>query len=1654
MTGKRSRGGGGNVVNDGDKIIDPAFTALEALLVPSSKSQQSSQYEIPDNILLVQNLENGLSDQLVEAWAKLGQTSATSNSFIDATTQLEKLLHSLSREEAFRIQGLNIIRSILDGHLKLIYRALYTQRPSSVIPPLQLLHRFATFQQGAVADDTYFAFDFSLAVLPKLLIPPKHSSQEGTGDGVKKGKSAQRSIRYYMAELLLAFLKYCSSKARADCITQRQLIEPLLKNVSHDDPEQLVALLHTLYNQAMDISLPKPAKTSFFSEWVLGRILHIIKIIESLPTGHELSPNVTFNLITDICTRTSCGVRFEDRGWYSPGMLDDTEKRKSYKVYNRVLLAFSRMLDLNNKKQEELLIAIFGACPEIVAAYTSSTNLRIVPKPTAGFLRWFNQYSKIIALPIPQTLIDSNQVLEFPPAVNIVVENILPSPITRQMLETGLQSSSQIVRHFLLSLQVQAMMKLQKVVTLYDNKGWISGKSALLEEIYRRLPELTNVASMKPFGSYNSTLLISKWLRLYVTVFADISATAKIDISARMMDIVLHLVPSNQSGENSFDLNNVPALVLEMRNLLFVQGIVPVPAKFWNKPDHREYSLLTYLILFATVVRDRSIFSEIAKVLVKITSPTYLFQHDFPISPIHILIESLKVIMLNSSQRDSRTIWYLINEAIARCLRSPFKYIDQAKQFSGEDYHGRSFSPFLTALIEQWAYLAQSNNDEQKATATVLHAIKKIVVDFCLSGEDFHTSQAHLLHLVTNDGDLKYKDDIAMYCSLPDVVTAATSLVYGLLPPDRNTLVFDAQRFVFPNAGSDVVTPDQPLDAQLTDIGFLELYRLYRAAEYGVIHAKNLLPVSTVAGLLAGRLSCDVQEAAMKYIRRKDYWQHLLWMPEDESFVKLEFTKSFFIFVNTVMNKNTTSKEELGFVYDYITTMLPMARKSSKIVGSFIPGLALLDRQTLLGILSENMKYSNRKIAARICGEAISALLTVSPSTVGDFQDVDDLLQLAVVSEDEKLVFETRTLLRSKRQITFKSDIQYLGQVFDSSNKDLYDLVCDVMVASKEAFTYVINNHCDSIIAMKTDSLLLFAKAIADCLFDNNDKSPFYKRRDGIENIPVPAAKTLIECIKRVGASRVEQDSDFFIKVVLVLSTEEDCALFYEHITCHSNKPNSAHRIAYTHAMYHCNAVTSNIKEDAARYMKSVVARITRYLSESESLSPQQLAIIVSATNFFSEFPHAFAFGKYVNPPIQAAIARWANKEEVMNFAFSLMFTASKPGDLEYVKFLQMIAESGQKYLSDSPTTEPSSLSITRACMVHYLYFLNPQSHVDAFVATRLMMLYSGTCGPADRLLLSVFHTMDTLMNLSASVKIASYRFTYDVNMQMTFCDQVAQGLEFVLSGKTFGNSIKHMSNENFQYSSAHAKSVSAYMDHCNTAKCATNPYAVYDPLFMLPVIMDIASRGLVDAKLLTENHCIGYVINCLGKGGSVCEMARRTLIQLIKLFENSRYKERDMICLLLYNLHYLVEEFEKSQAASSADKATPMHIPPIIATVYANLIPVLANPGHFLYESAIRYLTEAPVPKLLESTKQLDIPLYRVLLPSGDVDGYSRATNWMLNVLVMALKSKEDAIIYERKYVFEIAQTIETNAFVADSTKKLVKELLDRARNILAMSN
>ncbi|KAK9469387.1 hypothetical protein V1512DRAFT_269019 [Lipomyces arxii] len=370
--------------------------------------------------------------------------------------------------------------------------------------------------------------------------------------------------------------------------------------------------------------------------------------------------------------------------------------------------------------------------------------------------------------------------------------------------------------------------------------------------------------------------------------------------------------------------------------------------------------------------------------------------------------------------------------------------------------------------------------------------------------------------------------------------------------------------------------------------------------------------------------------------------------------------------------------------------------------------------------------------------------------------------------------------------------------------------------------------------------------------------------------------------------------------------------------------------------------------------------------------------------------------------------------------------------DLEYVKLLQMIIENTNLYKSCEANLLSRMIEI-----IHTLYFCDSNAHKDPHIASQLVMLYDGTTSESQQLLLQVLYWMDAVVNLNSALNATLYSFKQDTHQNSGFLvSRLANELELSFSGRRFGSSIKYIPLL-LKFDITPISSP----DRLDANFDKRSVPLAYDPWFALPAIMDMSLRQLMDLKQLATNHCIGYVIMCLSGSGQVYTMARQVLLQLITMAETSRYRERDLLRLLLYKVHYLCEDFE---VAGQSGK-----IPHAVRAALANLVSVVINPGHFLFEQAIRYITQAPFIKLADTPQQMEIPLYRTLIPSTDYNNYVKETNWMINVLLMGLLSDEDVAMYERQFVFETVQTVAGSAYAAKSTKKLVDELLVKAKSL-----
>lgn len=105
---------------------------------------------------------------------------------------------------------------------------------------------------------------------------------------------------------------------------------------------------------------------------------------------------------------------------------------------------------------------------------------------------------------------------------------------------------------------------------------------------------------------------------------------------------------------------------------------------------------------------------QIRTLLHSFVAPSYLFQTETSASPLEALIESLSS-LLDQSIIDA--VLSFLDETIARCIRSPFKYIDDYAELALDTAKTKhlsenlpAVSPFTMTVVEQWKFFMQSKH--------------------------------------------------------------------------------------------------------------------------------------------------------------------------------------------------------------------------------------------------------------------------------------------------------------------------------------------------------------------------------------------------------------------------------------------------------------------------------------------------------------------------------------------------------------------------------------------------------------------------------------------------------------------------------------------------------------------------------------------------------------------------------------------------------------------------------------------------------------------------------------------------------------------------------------------------------------------------------
>ncbi|CAG8579793.1 1637_t:CDS:10 [Paraglomus occultum] len=558
---------------------------------------------------------------------------------------------------AARASGNSIIKRILTNYMKIIYRNLGGRIPlcQATLKMLVAMNSHSL----AMTRELTETFHFGHKSLGRLL-----NIRLEREDGKSRNKI---DVRTLYVRFILSFL------IRGDFVDE---------------------VLRTIYDRViLETDLDRKTKINFFTGSVLDHLLRLFACRDPAPSdpSHCIA-DLVHNFLRSLCCTPGVGICFQDLGWYPHGTVAtqtiDEEREKSVKVYNIVLSKFiTKLKPIEDLRQQDLLLRILEACPELVPVFWQSTKLTFEPRLSSTWLSTMSLLQKIVFLPVPSLkLPNARTYLSSPPPCSTIIENILPSAVNRIAISKGLQHSSLLVRFttaISLGFLFQKLDNVSRrfgeiaasieIIDTANARRWNDIPNSLAEEMRRRVPDVQVLLKL------HHDILAAENLQKG----PDDEETMR---NKLMREAVLRLIKFYQKYipdslfQSKFDMGRlIPAdfnrvavgLVLHLLDLLFAIDGFP----WWNK-NESDFSHLISLINLYISTPYPQVKEKTAQALRYFMTESILFQHDPNESEI-FLNTIQQTLSRRKAKSDKIELFKFLDSRILQYRNYPYKDIDR-----------------------------------------------------------------------------------------------------------------------------------------------------------------------------------------------------------------------------------------------------------------------------------------------------------------------------------------------------------------------------------------------------------------------------------------------------------------------------------------------------------------------------------------------------------------------------------------------------------------------------------------------------------------------------------------------------------------------------------------------------------------------------------------------------------------------------------------------------------------------------------------------------------------------------------------------------------------------------------------------------------------
>ncbi|KAI5963244.1 uncharacterized protein KGF55_003036 [Candida pseudojiufengensis] len=113
-----------------------------------------------------------------------------------------------------------------------------------------------------------------------------------------------------------------------------------------------------------------------------------------------------------------------------------------------------------------------------------------------------------------------------------------------------------------------------------------------------------------------------------------------------------------------------------------------------------------------------------------------------------------------------------------------------------------------------------------------------------------------------------------------------------------------------------------------------------------------------------------------------------------------------------------------------------------------------------------------------------------------------------------------------------------------------------------------------------------------------------------------------------------------------------------------------------------------------------------------------------------------------------------------------------------------------------------------------------------------------------------------------------------------------------------------------------------------------------------------------------------------------------------------------------------------------------------LIWFIYSQFIPILSNPGHFLYEKTCRYILSHP------KLNKIEIPLYNSIFKAIDTEFYYRELIWLIENITEGINSKENLNLLNSYFIESILNLLNSK-FINIKLKSSILKFIYKLQSI-----